>query len=91
MIQVSTNGSQLHKPRMQELFEMLRPYRLTVSLYGATAETYDGVTRNRGMFDRLVRGLDASREAGLPVRINIIIAAENAHEADAMVQLVEAR
>ena len=91
MAQVSTNGSQLHKPRMQELFARLRPYRLTVSLYGATAETYDGVTRNRGMYDRLVRGLDACREATLPVRVNIVVAAENAHEADAMVRLVEDR
>ncbi|WP_369189757.1 radical SAM protein [Streptomyces sp. R08] len=91
MAQVSTNGSQLHKPRIQELFARLRLYRLTVSLYGATAATYDGVTRNRGMYDRLVRGLDACREAGLPVRMNIVVAAENAHEVDAMVRLVESR
>ncbi|CAM5261382.1 GTP 3',8-cyclase [Streptomyces tendae] len=70
VIQISTNGSQLHKVRMQELFVRLRPYRLTVSLYGATGETYDAVTRNRGAFDRFTRGLDASRTAGLPVRIH---------------------
>ncbi|MGQ4724047.1 radical SAM protein [Streptomyces tunisiensis] len=91
MIQVSTNGSQLHKARMQELFARLRPYRLTVSLYGATGETYDAVTRNRGAFDRFTRGLDSSRTAGLPVRINIIVAEENAHEVDDMVSLVEDR
>ncbi|MGC9477626.1 radical SAM protein [Streptomyces sp. WG4] len=91
MIQVSTNGSQLHKVRMQELFARLRPYRLTVSLYGATGETHDAVTRNRGAFDRFSRGLDASRAAGLPVRINIIVAEENAHEVDDMVRLVEDR
>ncbi|MFH9852155.1 radical SAM protein [Streptomyces althioticus] len=91
MIQVSTNGSQLHKVRMQELFARLRPYRLTVSLYGATGVTYDAVTRNRGAFDRFTRGLDASRAAGLPLRINIIVAEENAHEVDDMVRLVEDR
>lgn len=91
MVQISTNGSQLHKPRMQELFARLRPYRLTVSLYGATAATYDAVTRNRGAHDRLLRGLDASRDAGLPVRMNVIVADENAHEVDAMVRLVEDR
>ncbi|MER8009681.1 radical SAM protein [Streptomyces sp. NPDC094149] len=91
MIQISTNGSQLHKPRMQELFTRLRPYRLTVSLYGATGTTYDAVTRNRGAFDRFTRGLDASREAGLPIRLNVVVAEENAHEVDAMVRLAEDR
>jgi MoaA/NifB/PqqE/SkfB family radical SAM enzyme len=91
MVHVSTNGSQLRKPRLQELFARWRPYRLTVSLYGATSETYDAVTRNRGAFHRFVEGLDASRYNSLPVRLNIIVAAENAHEVDDMVQLAEER
>jgi MoaA/NifB/PqqE/SkfB family radical SAM enzyme len=91
MVQISTNGSQLHKTRMQELFTRLRPYRLTVSLYGATADTYDAVTRNRGAWDRFSRGLDASREANLPVRLNIVISDENAHEIDDMIRLAEDR
>ncbi|MDQ0761949.1 radical SAM protein [Streptomyces canus] len=91
MIQVSTNGSQLHKKPIQELFTRLRPYRLTVSLYGATSGTYEAVTRNRGMYERVTCGLDKCRDAGLPVRINIIVAAENAHETDAMVRLVDER
>ncbi|MFI9155426.1 hypothetical protein [Streptomyces sp. NPDC053367] len=62
-----------------------------MSLYGATGQTYDAVTRNREAFDRFTRGLDASREAGLPVRINVIVAEENAHEVEGMVRLVEDR
>jgi molybdenum cofactor biosynthesis enzyme MoaA len=62
-----------------------------VGLYGATGATYDAVTRNRGAFDRFTRGLDASREAGLPVRLNIVVADDNAHEVDAMVRLAEDR
>lgn len=91
MIQISTNGSQLHKPRIQELFAGLRPYRLTVSLYGASEETYNAVTRNRGAFARFVRGLDICRETSLPVRLNIIVADDNAHEVDDMVRLAEDR
>lgn len=64
MIQVSTNGSQLHKVRMQELFARLRPYRLTVSLYGATGETYDAVTRNRGAIAARMAGLLAPAARG---------------------------
>lgn len=89
MVQVSTNGSQLHKQRMIELFEKYPPYRVTVSLYGATAETYEKVTKNRGAYERFVRGLDAAREAGLPMRLNIVLSDDNAHEVDAMVAMAE--
>lgn len=44
MVQISTNGSQLHKPRLQELFAVLQPDRLTAGLYGATEETYNAVS-----------------------------------------------
>ncbi|MEB8341303.1 radical SAM protein [Streptomyces endophyticus] len=89
MISVSTNGSQLHKPRMLDLFDRYRPYRLTISLYGATSETYDQVTRNRGAFGRFLRGLEAAREARLPVRLNIVVSDGNAHELDAMRALAD--
>lgn len=91
MVQVSTNGTQLHKERILDLFTRYRPYRLTVSLYGATAETYEKVTRNRGSYGRVFRGLDAARERGLPVRFSVIVTDGNAHERDAMVKLVEER
>lgn len=89
MIAISSNGSQLSKPRTLECLTRHRPYRLTLSVYGATAETYEGLTRSRGAFGRFTRGLDAAREAGLPVRLNIIVADRNAHELDAMRRLAD--
>jgi molybdenum cofactor biosynthesis enzyme MoaA len=84
MIQVSSNGSRLHQPRVIELLTAYRPYRLTLSLYGATEESYDAMTRSRGAFNRFIRGLDAAREAGLTMRINCIVSNRNVHERDAM-------
>ena len=84
MIQVSSNGSRLHQPRMIELLTAYRPYRVTLSLYGATEESYDAMTRSRGAFKRFIRGLDAAREAGLTMRINCIVSNRNVHERDAM-------
>ncbi|MER5466614.1 radical SAM protein [Streptomyces sp. NPDC002668] len=89
MVAVSSNGSQLHKPLIRDLFTRHRPYRLTLSVYGATADTYDGFTRNRGAFDRFSRGLAAAKEADLPVRLNIIVGEHNAHEIPAMKALAE--
>ena len=80
MIQISSNGARLDQPRTLDLLTKRRPYRLTLSLYGATEESYDGMTRRRGSFRRFMRGLAAAHEAGLPMRINIVVSNRNAHE-----------
>lgn len=45
MMQVSSNGSGLDRSRTLDLLTTRRPYRLTLSLYGATDKSYDGMTR----------------------------------------------
>ncbi|WP_328766913.1 radical SAM protein [Streptomyces sp. NBC_00286] len=89
MVAISSNGSQLAKPLILDCLTERRPYRITLSVYGATAETYDGFTRNRGAFDRFTRGLAAAREAALPVRLNLIVSSTNAHEVDDMRALAD--
>ncbi|MFF5582734.1 radical SAM protein [Streptomyces hygroscopicus] len=89
MVAISSNGSRLHKPLIIDTLAARRPYRITLSVYGATEETYDGFTRNRGAFDRFTRGLAAAREAALPVRLNLIVSSTNAHEVDAMRALAD--
>nr|WP_254399288.1 radical SAM protein [Streptomyces sp. AC602_WCS936] len=89
MVQVSSNGSSLRKQPIRELFARHRPYRLTLSVYGATSGTYDKVTRNRGAFGRFIQGLDAAHQDRLPVRLNVIVSDDNVHELDAMAALCE--
>jgi MoaA/NifB/PqqE/SkfB family radical SAM enzyme len=80
MIQISSNGSRLDQPKTLDLLTARRPYRLTLSLYGATEVSYDAMTRRRGSFRRFMRGLAAAHEAGLAMRINIVVSNRNAHE-----------
>jgi MoaA/NifB/PqqE/SkfB family radical SAM enzyme len=80
MIQISSNGSRLDQPRTLDLLTTRRPYRLTLSIYGATEESYDGMTRRKGSFKRFMRGLHAAHEAGLNMRMNIVVTRRNAHE-----------
>ncbi|WP_436785874.1 radical SAM protein [Yinghuangia sp. YIM S10712] len=89
MIQISSNGSRLASPRILDLLTSLRPYRLTLSVYGASAETYDGLTRTRGAYKAFRKGLAAAHEAGLPLRLNTIVTRHNQHEAEAMRALAE--
>jgi molybdenum cofactor biosynthesis enzyme MoaA len=80
LIQLSSNGSTLHKPEVLEVLTTRRPYRVTLSIYGGTADSYDAMTRRRGSFKRFMRGLAAAHEAELPLRINIVVSNRNSHE-----------
>jgi uncharacterized Fe-S cluster-containing radical SAM superfamily protein len=89
MISISSNGSRLSDPRILELLTSRWPYRLTLSVYGATAEGYDSLTRRHGSFKAFSKGLAAAHEAGLPLSLNLIVARQNAHEVDQMRALAE--
>lgn len=84
MLTVSSNGSRLHNPAILDLLTSRRPYRLVLSVYGATEETYDGLTRRRGSFKAFRRGLAAAMRADLPLRLNLVVTERTAHEVGAM-------
>ncbi|MFM9368123.1 radical SAM protein [Streptomyces sp. Da 82-17] len=87
MVEILTNGSTLYRPHVLDLLTTRRPYRVTLSVYGATEATFDEFTGRRGAFRKFVRGLDAAREAGLPLSLSVVVTRENAHEAPAMREL----
>ncbi|KWW98535.1 Radical SAM domain protein [Carbonactinospora thermoautotrophica] len=89
MLTISSNGSRLHDPKILDLLTTRRPYRVTLSVYGATPEGYDSLTRRPGSFKKFEKGLLAAHEAGLPLRLNLIITRHNAHEIDAMRAMAE--
>jgi MoaA/NifB/PqqE/SkfB family radical SAM enzyme len=89
MLTISTNGSRLWHPGLLDLFATLPPYRLVVSMYGATEAAYDGLTQRRGSYKAFRRGIAAATEARLPVRLNIVVTDVSAAETSAMVALAE--
>ena len=89
MLTISTNGSRLWRGDLLELFTGLPPYRLVISLYGATEAAYDGLTQRRGSYKAFRRGIAAATEAGLPVLLNIVVTDVSADETMAMVALAE--
>lgn len=91
MIAISSNGSRLANPKILDLLTTLRPYRIVVSVYGATADSYDSLTQRRGSYRTFIRGLDAACEAGLPLKLNIVATKHNAHELAAMKAMAEQR
>lgn len=89
MLTISTNASRLWHPALLDLFTKYPPYRLVVSVYGATEESYDKLTQRRGSYRAFQRGIDAAIEANLPVRLNIVVTNESAEEVQRMVDMAE--
>ncbi|MCF3136762.1 radical SAM protein [Streptomyces olivochromogenes] len=83
-LEILSNGSRLHKDHVLTLLRTCPPTKLTLSMYGATAATYDAVTRRRGGFDRFSRGLENALAAGLNIDLSLIVVQANVHEVDAM-------
>lgn len=89
MLHISSNASRLHNAQILELLTTRRPYRITVSVYGATEASYDGLVRRRGAFKLFERGMNAAIEAGLPLRLNLVLTKTNAHEEADMIAMAE--
>jgi uncharacterized Fe-S cluster-containing radical SAM superfamily protein len=89
MIEILTNGSRLADPRILDLLTARRPSRVIVSVYGASEESYDGLTRRKGAFKTFMRALNAAHAAGIRLELSLIITARNAHEKDRMIELAQ--
>lgn len=89
MMEVLTNGSRLWNPSILDLLTSRPPHRVTLSVYGATEESYDGLTQRRGAFKAFMKGLKAAHEAGISLDLSIVVTKDNAHEVDAMHAMAE--
>lgn len=89
MLSVLSNGSKLHEPKVLDLLTSLRPHEITISMYGATEASYDGLTRRPGSFKRFYKGVSAAVEAGLPLKFSLIVTNHTAHELKAMEALAD--
>jgi len=79
LVSVFTNAC-LVTPEHIELFRRYPPRDIEVSVYGATAETYDRVTQRPGSFDAFSRGLDLLLGSGVKVRLKAMALRSNVHE-----------
>ncbi|WP_276206362.1 radical SAM protein [Thermoactinospora rubra] len=84
MLSILSNGSRLANAKILELLTTHRPHDITVSVYGASEASYDGLTRRPGAFKKFVKGVSAAVEAGLPLKFSLIVTNHNAHELEQM-------
>lgn len=81
LVNVFTNACAVNAGHL-ELFQRYPPRDIEVSVYGATRETYERVTRRRGSWDAFNRGLDLLLSGGLKIRLKAMALRSNFHELD---------
>jgi MoaA/NifB/PqqE/SkfB family radical SAM enzyme len=71
---------------IMELFRDLPPRKVEVSLYGATAATYETVTRVPGSFPRACAGIRRLIDGGVTVELKTVLMTLNRHELSQMAE-----
>lgn len=76
-----TNGTLIDE-ETADRFRELAPRSVDLSIYGATADIHDSITRSPGSFDRTVRAVRFLKERGLRVVLKSSILEQNYRQAD---------
>jgi len=71
------------------LFRDYPPFKVDISIYGATAETYEAVTQVPGSFAKFREGLNRLAQAGIPFCLKTVLMTLNKHELEAMRALAD--
>lgn len=89
LITIFTNGT-LITPEIADYLAEWPPYRIEVTLYGYTKETYECVTGVEGSHARCLQGIELLLARGLPLRLKTMVITLNRHELTAMKAYAEA-
>ena len=78
-----TNGT-LITPRIADYLAEWPPFKVEITLYGATQETYERVTGIKGSYARCMRGIELLLERGLNLNLKTMLMTLNQHEIEDM-------
>ena len=79
LVSVFTNGTLIGEEAL-DLFTDLPPHAVEVTVYGASAETYEGVTGVAGSYRRCIGAVEALLDRGISVKLKTILMTLNRHE-----------
>ena len=83
LITLFTNGT-LIDPEMADFLEEWPPRSIEITLYGASEDIYERVTRVRGSYAKCIRGIELLVERNLPLKLKAVILTLNRHQLDEM-------
>lgn len=86
LVTVLTNGS-LIDDRIIKLFSEYPPYRVRITLYGASNETYERLCKTSGGFDRVMQSVEMLKASDIPFSFSFTETTENVADANAVKQI----
>lgn len=87
LVSINSNGSTLQGENLERLLED-PPFRVNVSLYGGSRETYAAMCGNQA-FDRVVENIRALKAGGVDVRINVSLTPYNYKDLDRIQRIAD--
>lgn len=87
-IALYTNGSMINEETARWL-SRIPPALVSVTMYGASSETYEIITGHRDGFDRTMRGIRALMDNGIPTEIKTTVVKANQNELEAMTRIAD--
>jgi radical SAM protein with 4Fe4S-binding SPASM domain len=81
IVTLFTNGTLLTEAIADQLAEY-PPYSIEITVYGATAKTYQAITGSAAAFDRCMNANRLLRERQLPLALKSVVLKQNRHELD---------
>lgn len=90
IISINTNGSLIDDAAIAH-FKRKPPQKLSVTLYGASDETYRRLCGVDGVFTRVDHAIRGLLDAGITVKLNCSLTPENAADLDWIVDYAKAR
>lgn len=75
--------------KILDLFQELPPRKVEISVYGATAETYESITRVPGSHARAWKGIHRMLDRGIRVSLKTVLMSLNRHELEDMARQAE--
>ena len=83
-VSVNSNGTMIDEPLAQWLGQH-RPTRINITLYGASAESYEKLCGDGSAYDRVHRAVEWLKKYGVPVKFNTSITPENVDDLEGII------
>jgi MoaA/NifB/PqqE/SkfB family radical SAM enzyme len=88
VVTLFTNGT-LIDDAMLDLFGEYPPYEVEITLYGATAATYERITQSPGSYRKCMTAITRLQERGVPLALKSVLMAPNVAEFGAIRRLAQ--
>ena len=79
LVTVFSNGTSITE-KVMDVFEKYPPHSVEISLYGATAVTYEKITHVAGSFEKCKQGIDQIFDHGFHLKLKTMLLNMNIHE-----------